>query len=203
MTPPLGVDKFIPLIREQVESHLKPNQSNLLMGLSLGGMCTLEWIKQFPQDFKGAVVMNTSLADLSFPWKRIRLGLLPKMGKAHLKGGEYAERTFVEITSNYLEGYDENTKMALKIQRERPMRFSSVVMQLLSGALYQLKINHSPTPLLVLACPYDKLVNVDCSKKLSSRLKSEVRLHPWAGHELPMDDAPWVAREVTDWWSKL
>jgi len=45
----------------------------------------------------------------------------------------------------------------------------------------------------------DQLVNVKCSLKLAQYWQCDIRLHPTAGHDLPLDDGVWVAKQVKDW----
>jgi pimeloyl-ACP methyl ester carboxylesterase len=52
---------------------------------------------------------------------------------------------------------------------------------------------------LVLGSEQDRLVSVLCSKALAQQGAYELRLHPDAGHDLPLDDGPWVARQVQSW----
>jgi len=198
---PLGIKNFIPLIRKQVD--LKENENNIIMGLSLGGMCTMEWIKQYPKDFKGAVIMNSSFGDLSLPWQRMKLDLLFQMAWAQFHKKEQGEAMMLEIVSNNSTTYPENVKIACDLLKIRPMKFESLFKQLLSGAFYQMKINEAPTSILALGSSKDKLVSSDCSVSLGKRLNCQVRLHPWAGHELPMDDAEWVCEQVKNWWQNI
>ena len=197
---PFGLKKFIPILREQVD--LKPNENNIIMGLSLGGMCTMEWIRQYPQDFKGAVLMNTSFGDVSLPWKRMKPDLLIQMAIAQFQKKEAGEEVVMEIISNNPSGYEENLKIAYELLKLRPMKFQSLVKQLLAGAFYRLRSREISTPLLVLGSTNDKMVSSECSVSLGKKLNCEVRLHPWAGHELPMDDAEWVCRQVRNWWQE-
>jgi hypothetical protein len=45
----------------------------------------------------------------------------------------------------------------------------------------------------------DQLVNVQCSLTLAERWHCSIKLHPTAGHDLPLDDGIWVAQQVKDW----
>jgi predicted alpha/beta hydrolase family esterase len=54
-------------------------------------------------------------------------------------------------------------------------------------------------PLLVLASAADTLVDPRCSIRLAHAWDAELRTHPTAGHDLPLDDAEWVASEVGRW----
>jgi predicted alpha/beta hydrolase family esterase len=51
----------------------------------------------------------------------------------------------------------------------------------------------------LLAARQDRLVSVKCSLKLAQGWGCEIRLHPTAGHDIPLDDGIWVTQQVRDW----
>ena len=54
-------------------------------------------------------------------------------------------------------------------------------------------------PMLVLVSRQDKLVDPACSLRLAQEWQVPVAIHPDAGHDLPFDDAGWVAEQVQKW----
>jgi pimeloyl-ACP methyl ester carboxylesterase len=54
-------------------------------------------------------------------------------------------------------------------------------------------------PTLLLHSARDELVNPACTRALSARWDWPVACHPTAGHDLPLDDGPWVARHIAHW----
>jgi pimeloyl-ACP methyl ester carboxylesterase len=54
-------------------------------------------------------------------------------------------------------------------------------------------------PVLVLASAGDRLVDPGCSRSLAKAWKLPIAVHPTAGHDLALDDGPWVAAEVKRW----
>src|ERR1041385_5533345 len=69
---PLSIPEIVEDLRYRWNSSAKQAGPRIILGVSLGGMIALQWAKQFPEDFDGAVVINTSLADYSKPWERLR-----------------------------------------------------------------------------------------------------------------------------------
>jgi len=53
--------------------------------------------------------------------------------------------------------------------------------------------------LLLLAGVGDELVDPVCSRRLAEQWGVELRLHPSAGHDLPLDAADWVIAQVAAW----
>jgi hypothetical protein len=54
-------------------------------------------------------------------------------------------------------------------------------------------------PALVLSSAADHLVHPRCSARLAQAWQAAHHEHPWAGHDLPHDDADWVCRRITNW----
>jgi pimeloyl-ACP methyl ester carboxylesterase len=54
-------------------------------------------------------------------------------------------------------------------------------------------------PLLVLSSAGDQLVDPRCSTRLAHAWQAPHAIHPNGGHDLPLDDGPWVAQEVAKW----
>ena len=50
----------------------------------------MQWGKDHPDDFAALVLINTSAADVSLPWKRMRLNVLPHVLRALVSAHERA-----------------------------------------------------------------------------------------------------------------
>ena len=48
----------------------------------------------------------------------------------------------------------------------------------------------------------DQLVDPACSAQLAAAWKADLEVHPEAGHDLPLDDGPWVVNQVRAWLEK-
>ena len=51
-------------------------------------------------------------------------------------------------------------------------------------------------PVVILCADQDRLVDPSCSKRLAARLKADLRVHPWAGHDIATDDPDWLLQTV-------
>ncbi|MGZ5183361.1 MAG: alpha/beta fold hydrolase, partial [Ramlibacter sp.] len=71
--------------------------------------------------------------------------------------------------------------------------------QLWAAARYRAPDRPPAVPLLLLASAGDRLVHPSCSARLADRWEVPLRLHPWAGHDLPLDDPAWVLDHVLSW----
>jgi pimeloyl-ACP methyl ester carboxylesterase len=83
--------------------------------------------------------------------------------------------------------------------RECPITRANILRQLHAAASYRTAQTAPSVPVLLLAGQQDQLVNVKCSLVLAQHWCCPVRLHPTAGHDLPLDDGVWVAQQVKEW----
>jgi pimeloyl-ACP methyl ester carboxylesterase len=54
-------------------------------------------------------------------------------------------------------------------------------------------------PLLLLNGRGDRLVAPACSDAIHKKWQIDILKHPWAGHDLCLDDGAWVANRLKDW----
>ena len=76
------------------------------------------------------------------------------------------------------------------------------IRQLIAAARFHAPLVKPPVPTLLLTSEQDHLVSVNCSKTLASYWQCDLRVHSSAGHDLPLDDGPWVAAQVQLWLAK-
>ena len=172
-----------------------------LLAMSLGAMVALAWANEHPEELQGCVLINTSLRTFS-PWyQRLRPRNYGRvLGMALSRDLEANERTVLAMTTRH-PTVDKTTLLAqwASWRRERPVSRANALRQLWAAARFGTPREAPEVPLLVLVSAADGLVDPRCSQRLAQAWGAEVRTHPTAGHDLPLDDAAWVAREVAAW----
>lgn len=171
-----------------------------VLAMSLGAMAAVEWAARHPAELAGCVLINTSLRPFSPAYRRLRPGNYPALLALLLRGGdaEQRERTVLRLTSRdgpRPEKLAEWTGYA----RQNPVSARNALRQLLAAARYRAPAAAPPVPLLVLAGAGDRLVDPACSRRLAAVWGTAFAEHPTAGHDLPLDDGPWVAERVRAW----
>ncbi|MBC7397056.1 MAG: alpha/beta hydrolase [Bdellovibrionales bacterium] len=169
-----------------------------VLSISMGGMVALDWSARYPNDFKKLVLINSSIRETSAFYRRLK----PKNYQTFvtfLFNSEVRaqEEAILRMTTNLEE-------VAIKARAEfysgfaLPVRKRDAVAQLYSAATFKApgKIG---VPALVLASRQDQLVDVSCSIELAKKYRAEIRLHPNANHDLPMDEPDWVSEQVSEW----
>ena len=171
-----------------------------LLALSMGGMVAHAWLGAYPGEVAGAVLINSSLGGASPPWRRMRPGgAVGAVAAALARRGLARERALYELTSGRPERAAEVLPGWVQIGERRPVRAVTGARQLLAALRYRPRSLAAPRPVLVLASAGDRLVHPGCSEALARALGAPLRVHPTAGHDLPLDDPAWVVEAVRSW----
>mgnify|MGYP006213324299 FL=1 len=85
------------------------------------------------------------------------------------------------------------------VRRQRPVSGRNALRQLLAAARYRAPATAPQPPLLLLASRHDQLVASRCSQALAAAWNLPLVMHPFAGHDLPLDDPAWVVEQVRQW----
>ncbi len=170
-----------------------------LLGLSMGGMVAVAWGSTHPQELYGCVLINSSLGRFDPFYRRLRPGAYPALLSLVSGTPAQQERAILRLTSRRGEAQAGVLEAWLAYRRECPVSRRNALRQLFAAARYRAPTRRPAVPILVLASAQDALVNPRCSRHLAARWNTPLAIHPDAGHDLPLDDAAWVARQVRDW----
>lgn len=172
-----------------------------LLAMSLGAMVAVAWAAAHPDEVRAGVLINTSMRPFSpFHW-RLRPANYPALLKLALLGGSARawEETILRLTSRRLASSAAVLDDWIAYRRECPVSRCNALRQLLAAARFHAPARRPAPRVLVLASARDVLVDVRCSQRLAQAWQADIVVHPDAGHDLPLDDGAWVARQVRDW----
>lgn len=193
---------------EQVAREKFPPGPWSLLALSMGGMVALDWVDAEPKLFERLILLNTSSSCVANPIERFNFGIIPGMLYSLLTNRpEDSERLILRIVSNRFA--KDKSKREPKLQalyedqvrwrKERPVSRTTFVRQLLSATRYTLPKDRPAPRSILISSEGDRLVSPKCSHRLADRLGIKHLSHPWAGHDIAIDDPEWLARELGDW----
>jgi pimeloyl-ACP methyl ester carboxylesterase len=170
-----------------------------VLAMSLGGMVAAQWALQQPAVVRELVLINTSMRPFNPFWQRLRPPSFLCLAKLALTGAtpQVWERQILRLTTNHARHDVLQEWSAERVQR--PVSGANAVRQLLAAARYLAPEQGPRVPTLVLAGEHDRLVAAQCSKEIARRWGTALQLHPSAGHDLTLDDGPWVAAAVRHW----
>jgi pimeloyl-ACP methyl ester carboxylesterase len=219
---PRSVAGMVDSVRDQLRSMgaLGPVKTEAVgpvkvLAVSMGAMVACDWSRRYPHEVQVQVLINTSMRPFSPPWQRLRAASYPQLLRLLLAGAspEQWEQTILQITAN---GHHPQVLSSwLQYRRECPVSRLNLLRQLWAAATFKASRNASQmsgqrsaqmaaqmstlAPTLVLASTQDRLVSVQCSRTLSKAWGVPLVEHAWAGHDLTLDDGPWVAQQVSQW----
>lgn len=171
-----------------------------LFSISLGGMVTVEWANRYPAELAGMVLVNTSLRGLTPLHQRLSSGIWPLMARI-VTAGDVAkrERLILELTSAKQAPSPGLIQNRVAIHQRHPVQLNNVFRQLWAAARYHPPQEKPSIPVLLLNSLGDRMVDPACTQAIAQRWNLEPKTHPWAGHDLPLDDPRWVIAAVLEW----
>ena len=197
---PTSVRAMVEFIRQQL-ADAKVKSPHQLVAMSLGAMVAIEWAAQYPAEVARLVLINTSMRPLSNSAERLRPQNWPALAAVALRWSNagFAERTIFRLTCNRVDTRTADEATWLEIRATAPVGAANLTRQLVAASRYRAPATEPLCPMLVLSSGADALVNPVCSHHLASSWQVAHRQHPWAGHDLPHDDAHWVGHQVAAW----
>ena len=195
---PLCVHDMVAHCRQQL-AHLGVKPPYSLLAMSLGAMVAVDWSSRYPEEIAANVLINTSMRPFCPFYQRLRpanYGALLKLAFSNATS-EAWERTVLLLTSNLAS--DAILPHWTSMRLECPVSRANALRQLVAAAGFHAPETKPLAPTLVLASEQDHLVSVECSKALARHWHCALRVHASAGHDLTLDDGPWVAAQVRAW----
>jgi len=194
----------IKAITDAVRRHALDNgylqQPVTILAVSLGAMVAWEWMRRYPDDICGASLINTSFADLSPFYHRLRWQSYRKFAALMMKrNGQIREKAILQLISNRRDQDDQISLAWEKIQNQRPISLKNSLRQIIAAARYHPGDIKPKQPILLINSKGDKLVAPTCSEIIHKKWNLEIHSHPWGGHDLTLDDPAWVALQLKNW----
>lgn len=202
-TSPLNMRRMMEAVRnESLQLAQAQDQSKAfyLLSVSLGSMVAVEWAQQHPEELAGIVLVNTSLRGLSPLRQRLSCRIWPLLARI-IASGNVAKREHLifMLTSALKEPSPGLIENRVGIHQRHPVALANVFRQLWAAARHHPALEKPSMPLLLLNSLGDRMVDPNCTHAIARQWNVEPKTHPWAGHDLPLDDPDWVVAKVVNW----
>lgn len=197
---PTRVRDMVDAVRRQLQAQgVAPPWK--LLAMSLGGMVATDWAQQHPQEVSRLVLINTSMRPFSPITQRLRPGNWPALAllAARWHNADPTERTIHRLTCNNTSSREADIAAWVHIRQTAPVSTGNAGRQLLAAARFSSGPQAPSCPTLLLSSNADRLVNPRCSQRVAEAWQAAHQRHPWAGHDLPHDDAGWVCQRIGHW----
>lgn len=194
-TSPTDIDNMVEALRRQSQ-FLQAGKKVHILAISLGAMIATAWADKYPMEVEQLVLINSSSAKHSKFYERLRPDNYFKIASLLLGFKtrytvQEMEREILKMNLNSSERRDFALPIWTKESEDHPIQIKNFFRQLVAAGSYQFPVE-PPVPTVLLASENDHFVNVSCSKNLAKSWGCPIHFHPWAGHDLPLDDPKWV-----------
>lgn len=181
---------------QDIRSQLGKKENLHVIAVSMGAMITLDWLSQFPEEIQKAYLVNTSVRGLAPFYKRLRPENYPHIFKALVSSKLDQEKTVLKITSNNLEIQKKVLLTFERMAEKYPVSPQNLIRQLVASGSFQLPSSLAADKVEIFLSLNDRLVSCENSKALARVLNKKAFEHPWAGHDLVLDDPDFLLSKL-------
>ncbi len=192
---PCSISALRQSVRAQLQRAPEFNGQVHLVAISLGAMLAADWAAQYPQEVASLCLINSSARPLSPFYQRLRWQNYPRLLAGIVAGVKAREQLILQLTSAKPAQHGDIVARWQLWQQQRPVTTLNALRQLWAASRFSVP----PTlqcPTLLLSSLGDKLVSPQCSAVLARYWQASHLQHPWAGHDLPLDDANWLVAQL-------
>jgi pimeloyl-ACP methyl ester carboxylesterase len=188
---PLSITEMVHGVRRQ-SLLLSSPQKLRLVGISLGGMIMTEWARLYPDEVELICLINSSARNSGKFYERLQPQNFPEFVRiSRERSVRNRELRTLNITLNSPDRIQSSLAASTAESEAHPVSFKNLMRQLVAAGRYRFP-NRSPVKAFLVASCDDRLVSVRCTENLAKEWKCPLFLHPWAGHDLPLDDPDWM-----------
>lgn len=188
----------ISAMTDALRSQVSESGSLRLIAISMGGMIAIDWMTRCPEEVSSAVLINTSLGNISPFYQRLSWRNYFKVTRLLLSTKSEREVMILELTSNAHAQDNELIQNWQNWQQEKPVSGASALNQLFASATYA-NSSIPVQPVLIISSPADRLVDCRCSQMLQKIWIKYYQEHSTAGRDLPLDDPDWLVDTIRQW----
>jgi len=199
---PTSIQDMMLFLRKEIASTITSGGPVHIIGLSMGAMVAIEWMKAYPQECAASILINTSFKGISPFYHRLRPENYYRILYSLFTGNSYRrEKMILQMTSNLYPDTEQLLQRWVSYAEENTVLASNALRQLVAAGRYSAPKLKPDVPMLLLRSENDKLVNSQSSVSLAQNWLLPIETHPLAGHDLPLDDGDWVCQKINHWFA--
>lgn len=192
---PCSINALCQSVRLQVQQAPEFSGRLHLVAISLGGMLAADWARRYPQEVASITLINSSARPLSPFYQRLHWRNYPPILRSLFMSAAQREQLILRLTSATAASHQGVVANWQLWQQQRPVSRLNALRQLWAASRFKLPL--APVcPTLVISSLGDKLVSPQCSAALANKWQVTHIQHPWAGHDLALDDPEWLCTQL-------
>ena len=199
---PSSIQDMMLFLRKDIASSIASGPVHII-GLSMGAMVAIEWMKSYPQECAASILINTSLKGISPFYHRLRPENYYRILYSLFTTDNYRrEQAILQMTSNLYPETEQLLQRWVSYADENRVLPANALRQLVAASRYCAPELRPDIPILLLSSENDNLVNSKSSVSLARHWSLPIETHPLAGHDIPLDDGDWVCQKIKQWINK-
>lgn len=192
---PIAVADFVKDLRARSQ-FVKDGKPFHILAVSLGAMVAVEWMREFPHEVKKAVLVCTSSSGFSPFYDRYRLrNYLPSLRLVAATDPAKWEREVLNLVTNSHDRREAEIGPMIEYSKHNPIQVANVLRQLIAASRYRFP-KDAPGDIKIIGSHGDRLVSPRCSLEIAKGWGLKPAMHPWAGHDIPVDDPKWLIEHL-------
>ena len=199
-TSPTSMAELLTDLKQQIPKHALPAH---FLGISFGGMVAVALADAYPELVQSVTLINSSSRGTGTIFSRLKpVSYLSLLKQFITSNPKQREASIIAMTSVEHQHDKELLARWTSYAKSNPVSRSTAIRQLRIAANFTLP-QALNVPVLVLTSQGDTLVDYHCSEKIATQLHGQLAIHPWAGHDLALDDPEWVAEQCKLFWQNI
>lgn len=193
---PLQISEYVKDLRAHSE-FVKNGETFNILGISLGAMITVEWMREFPHEVKKAYLLCTSSSGVSPFYQRFQVENYLMAPRLFMSQGDHVEweKIILGLVTNSHERREEEMFSLMEYSKAHPMSMANILRQMVAASQYRFP-KEAPGDVKLIASYGDRLVSPECTLAIAHKWGLKPVMHPWAGHDIPLDDPQWVLEHL-------
>lgn len=199
----------VPAITDQLHEQwerlgIDKDSKKVLLGLSLGGMISLDWVSRYPNTWDHLILINSSVKDLSPFWQRLKIQNYISLIKVSMMNDPMErEETIFDLTCN-MSDKESTLNWWNEVYQKYPPDIIDITNQLYAASKFKSPKSLPPQlKTLVLTSRADRLVSYKCSEAIARKYNADIEYHDRAGHDLVIDDLFWCVAHIKEWLDRV
>lgn len=192
---PIKISDYVKDLRSHSE-FVKSGEPFHILSVSLGAMITVEWMREFPHEVQKAFLVCTSSSGYSPFYHRFQpANILKSTCLLWAQDEVQWEKTILEMITNSRERRDAELLSLVTYTKGHPVKMENILRQMIAASKYRFP-HEAPGDVRLIGSHGDRLVSPDCTLQIAKGWGLKPVMHPWAGHDIPIDDPQWLLEHL-------
>ncbi|UOF01688.1 alpha/beta fold hydrolase [Bdellovibrio reynosensis] len=192
---PTTIGDYVKDLRSRSE-FVKKNEKFNVLAVSLGAMVTVEWMREFPHEINKAFLVCTSSSGFSPFYHRFQpINVVKSLRLLSSNQALIWENTILNMIVNSADRREAEMLGMVAYSDRYPVKMQNILRQLAAASQFRFP-KEAPGDVRLIGSHGDRLVSPHCTLRIAHAWELKPHMHPWAGHDIPIDDPQWLLEQL-------